>query len=275
MNDCQQTEIEQLRAENSQLKSQLDRCQKMTALGELVSTTTHEFNNVLMTIMNYAKMGMRHDDKETRDKAFAKINAASDRAAKITNSVLGMARNRSCQFEPTNLARIVDETMVLLERELQKYRVSVEQDIAAVPEVSAMGNQIQQVLLNLLVNARQAMPDGGRLILKLEHDKEANHVDLSVRDFGVGMNDETMRKIFVPWYTTKCGPDESGKGGTGLGLSACKNIIEAHGGKIRVESAVGKGTKFTIKLPVQRQASPVATARGISGAVSSLNAATT
>jgi len=263
VNECQQTEIEQLQTEITQLKSQLDRCQKMTALGELVSTTTHEFNNVLMTIMNYAKMGM---------KAFAKINDASNRAAKITNSVLGMARNRSCQFEPTNLAKIVDETMVLLERELQKYRVSVEQDIAEVPEVSAMGNQIQQVLLNLLVNDRQAMPDGGRLILKLEHDQTANNVDLSVRDFGVGMNDETMRKIFVPWYTTKCGPDESGKGGTGLGLSACKNIIEAHGGKIR--GAVGKGTKFTIKLPVEKQTSPVPAARGITGAVSSLNAAT-
>ena len=274
MNECQQTEIEQLRAENTQLKTQIDRCQKMTALGELVSTTTHEFNNVLMTIMNYAKMGMRHDDKETRDKAFSKINDASNRAAKITNSVLGMARNRSSQFEPTSVAKIVDETMVLLERELQKYRVSVEQDLADVPEVSAIGNQIQQVLLNLLVNARQAMPDGGRLILKLEHDKTANHVDLSVRDFGIGMNDETMRKIFVPWYTTKEGPDASGKGGTGLGLAACKNIIEAHGGKIRVESAVGKGTKFTIKLPVEKQTSPVPAARGIMGAVSSLNAAT-
>ena len=90
VNDPQQTEFDQLREENVSLRQQLERCQKMTALGELVSTTTHEFNNVLMTIMNYAKMGMRYDDKETRDKAFDKINQASNRAAKITNAVLGI-----------------------------------------------------------------------------------------------------------------------------------------------------------------------------------------
>jgi len=266
VNECQQAEIEQLQAEISNLKTQLDRCQKMTALGELVSTTTHEFNNVLMTIMNYAKLGMRHDDKETRDKAFAKINDASNRAAKITNSVLGMARNRSYEFEPTDMAKLIDQTMVLLEREMQKYRVSVEQNLGQnIPEVSAIGNQIQQVLVNLLVNARQAMPDGGRLLMTLEHDSAAGFVDLAIRDFGVGMNDETMRKIFDPWYTTKTGPDASGKGGTGLGLSACKNIIEAHGGKIRVESAIGKGTKFTIKLPVKKPATTTAVPAGITG----------
>jgi len=269
----QQPEIDQLREEIVSLRKQLERCQKMTALGELVSTTTHEFNNVLMTIMNYAKMGMRYDDKETRDKAFDKINQASNRAAKITNSVLGMARNRSEHFEQTDLKRIIDETMVLLERELQKYRIAVEMDLGEnVPEVSAIGNQVQQVLLNLLINARQAMPDGGRLLIKLAHDLESKTVNLSVRDFGTGMNDETMRKIFEPYFSTKEGPDESGKGGTGLGLAACKNIIEAHGGKIRVESAIGKGTNFTIKLPCERQTSPVIAARGIAGAMSQMNA---
>jgi signal transduction histidine kinase len=275
VNDCQQNETEQLRAEVAGLKQQLDRCQRMTALGELVSTTTHEFNNVLMTIMNYAKMGMRHDDKETRDKAFDKISQASNRAAKITNSVLGMARNRSEQFEKTDLRKIIDETMVLLERELQKYRICVEQIYDDnVPEVSAVGNQIQQVLMNLLINARQAMPDGGQLVMKLNHDADSNMVELSVRDYGCGMNDETMRKIFEPYYTTKSGPDESGKGGTGLGLAACKNIIEAHGGKLRVESAVGKGTNFVVKLPVTRKKAPVPPARGIGGAIAQLNAAT-
>ncbi len=273
MNNCQQTEIDGLREETAALRKQLERCQKMTALGELVSTTTHEFNNVLMTIMNYAKMGMRYDDKETRDKAFEKISQASNRAAKITNSVLGMARNRSENFEQTDLCRIIDETMVLLERELQKYRIAVEMDLGEnVPEVSAIGNQVQQVLLNLLINARQAMPDGGRLLIKLQHDQASKSVHLSVRDFGTGMNDETMRKIFEPYYSTKEGPDESGKGGTGLGLAACKSIIEAHGGRIRVESAIGQGTNFVVKLPVERQKSPVKAARGISGAISQMNA---
>lgn len=275
MSDCQQDEINELRDHIAELKKQLDRTQRMTALGELVSTTTHEFNNVLMTIINYAKMGMRHEDKETRDKAFDKINNAGMRASKITNAVLGMARNRSEHFESTDLAQIIDESMVLLERELQKYRISVDIDFEEnLPEVSAIGNQIQQVLMNLLINARQAMSDGGQLVIKLRHNQENKTVDLSVRDYGPGIPQDKLRRIFEPFYSTKSGPDETGKGGTGVGLSTCKNIIEAHGGKIRVESSVGKGTCFTLMLPIERQKSPVPMARGIAGAVSQINAAT-
>jgi len=258
VNDSQQKQTEQLQQENAALRKQLERCQKMTALGELVSTTTHEFNNVLMTIMNYAKIGIRYEDKETRDKALDKIYQASNRAAKITNAVLGMARNRSDNFEQTDLKKIIEETMVLLEREMQKYRISVETQLNAVPEVPAIGNQIQQVFLNLLINARQAMTDGGRLIVTLQQEEASGPVQLSVRDYGTGMTQETMRNIFKPYFSTKDGPDETGKGGTGLGLAACKDIIEAHGGKIRVESAIGKGTNFTIVLPVkQAQAATV------------------
>ena len=169
MSDGQQNEIQRLRNEIDALKKQLDQSQRMTALGELVSTTTHEFNNVLMTIINYAKMGMRHDDKQTRDKAFDKINNAGMRAAKITNAVLGMARNRSEHFELTDVSKLIDESMVLLEREMQKYRISVDIDIDKdIPEISAIGNQVQQVLMNLLINARQAMSEGGQLVIKLK-----------------------------------------------------------------------------------------------------------
>ena len=154
------------------LQQQLVQAQKLTALGELVSTTTHEFNNVLMTIMNYAKMGLRHDDKETRDKALDKILKARERAAQITNAVLGMARNRSDEMEATNLGQIFDESLVLLEREMAKYRIRVEKQFDNVPEAMANGNQIQQVLINLLINARQAMPEGGTVLLKLSHDPD-------------------------------------------------------------------------------------------------------
>ena len=274
MSECQQNDVKQLQEEITALKKRLDQSQRMTALGELVSTTTHEFNNVLMTIINYAKMGMRHDDKETRDKAFDKINKAGMRASKITNAVLGMARNRSEHFEMTDVAKLIDESMVLLEREMQKYRISVDMQIDDVPEVSAIGNQIQQVLMNLLINARQAMADGGQLVIKLVKNEANNTVDLSVRDYGPGIPQDKLRRIFEPYYTTKNGPDETGKGGTGVGLATCKNIIEAHGGKIRVESSVGKGTCFTLMFPMERQKSPVPMARGIAGAVSQINAAT-
>ena len=235
------------------LQQQLAEAQKLTALGELVGTTTHEFNNVLMTIINYAKMGMRHKDNATREKAFGKILAAGERAAKITASVLGMARNRSSSFEPTDLATLIDSTMVLLEREMAKYRIAVERQFQSVPEAMVNGNQIQQVLLNLLINARQAMPRGGRVFIRLAHDAQAGTVDLSVRDTGSGIGPEKLRRIFDPFFTTKSGPDESGKGGTGLGLASCRNIIESHKGRIRVESTPGKGTAFTLKLPAVKE----------------------
>jgi signal transduction histidine kinase len=121
-----------------------------------------------------------------------------------------------------------------------------------------VGNQIQQVLLNLLINARQAMPQGGRVIVRLQYDASAEMVDLVVRDTGVGIPADKLPKIFDSFFTTKSGPDETGKGGTGLGLSSCRHIVETHHGRIRVESTVGKGTAFTIKLPVARRPAPLA-----------------
>jgi signal transduction histidine kinase len=250
-------ELQSLQQQLASLQQQVIQAQRLTALGELVSTTTHEFNNVLMTILNYAKMGLRHKDVATRDKAFQKILTAAERAAKITNSVLGVARNRSHSFEPTDLAALIRESLVLLERELRKYRISVETDLATVPPANAVGNQIQQVLLNLLINARQAMPDGGRVLVKLDQDPASDTVDLTVRDTGSGISPEKLPRIFDPFFSTKQGPDASGKGGTGLGLAACRNIIESHRGRIRVESSLGVGTAFIIKLPVYRPPSVV------------------
>lgn len=243
-------ELQSLQEEVRMLKEQLAQMQTQTALGQLVSTTTHEFNNILMTIINYAKLGMRHKDTETREKAFEKILVAGNRAARITNSVLGMARNRSKGQETTDLVQLVEDSLLLLERELNKYHITVEKKFEAVPPAFINGNQIQQVLLNLLINARQAMPDRGRLILRIAYDAESHMIDLTVRDFGCGIPADKLPHIFEPFYTTKSGPDATGKGGTGLGLSLCRDIIEAHQGRIRVESTVGKGTAFTLKLPV-------------------------
>jgi signal transduction histidine kinase len=231
------------------LKQQLAGAQKLTALGELLGTTTHEFNNVLMTIINYAKLGMRHKDSATREKAFEKILTAGNRAAKITNTVLGLARGRSAAQEPTDLTQLVENTMLLLQQEMNKYRIAVDKHFQRVPEAYVNASQIQQVLLNLLINARQAMPKGGRLSIKLSYDAENDMIDLVVRDYGCGIPPDKLPRIFDAFFTTKSGPDSSGKGGTGLGLSMCRDIIEAHHGRIRVDSTVGKGTAFTLKLP--------------------------
>jgi two-component system NtrC family sensor kinase len=245
-----EAERDQLAEEVIDLRQQLLNMQKSATLGELLGTTTHEFNNALTTILNYAKMGLRHKDEPTRDKALNRILSASTKAARITSSVLGMARSRSSRMEPVNLEAVIEDALVLLEREMMKYRVQVEREFAEVPRIQGNPGQIQQVLLNLMVNARQAMDGGGRLILRLSSSAQGRAVDLTVRDTGCGMEPEVMRRMFEPQFSTKEGPDETGKGGSGLGLAACLEIVEAHRGRIRVESSPGKGTAITIRFPL-------------------------
>lgn len=132
---------------------------------------------------------------------------------------------------------------------MTKYRIKVECRLQPVPLAMANGNQMQQVLMNLLINARQAMPQGGRILISLGHEPAGNLVELSIRDTGCGMTPEVAQRIFDPFYSTKRGPDATGRGGTGLGLSTCRQIIEAHHGRIRVETSPGKGTAFTLKIP--------------------------
>ncbi|TWU36543.1 Sensor histidine kinase TmoS [Novipirellula aureliae] len=241
-------------AEIQYLRAELRKMQSLATLGELMGTATHEFNNVLMTILNYAKLGIRNRDDASRDKALDKILSATERAAKITGTILAQARNRSESLEPTDLRSIITDSLVLLERELRKYRITVETDFAnQTPAAIASGNQIQRVVLNLLINSRQAMPEGGTILIKLSESKDKEWVELSVRDSGAGIPKDKLPHIFDAFYTTKSGPDDSGKGGTGLGLAACKEIIDAHHGRIRVESTVGRGTAFVIRLPIAKE----------------------
>ncbi len=241
--------VDELENTVARLRSQLSQSQRLATIGELTSTTTHEFNNLLMTIMNYAKLGLRHKDEPTRDKALGKIMDAANRAAKVTQTILGLARNRSGEPEPTSLESVVRDTLILLERELQRYRILVETEFEPVPMAMVEGNQIQRVLINLLTNARQAIGESGVIKIRLSYDAATNFVVMMVRDSGQGIAPENMPRIFDSFFSTKTGPDASGKGGTGLGLSACREIIEEHRGKIRVESTLGKGTAFYIRLP--------------------------
>lgn len=240
---------DELLEENAALRAKVEQLQRMAILGELTSTTTHEFNNLLTTILNYAKLGMRYRDDPSRDKAFQRILDASNRAAKLTGTILAMARNRSGQMEPTDLKQVIEDTLLLMEKELQKYRIGIEKKIESVPLILAAGNQLQRVLINMLVNARQAMPNGGMVLLQLTSEDEGRTVTLAIRDTGAGIAPEHLPKIFDPFFSTKSGPDASGKGGTGLGLSACREIIESHSGRIRVESSVGRGTQFIMRFP--------------------------
>ena len=238
----------------AELQERLLQCERLAAVGELSSTTTHEFNNILMTILNYAKLGLRHKDDATREKALSRILDAANRGAKITSLVLGLSRSSSGNLDPIDLVAIVQDALVLLEKELQKYRIHVEKELASVPIILGSAGQLQRLLLNLITNARQAIKENGTIRIVVKHEAKTNSVVLMVRDNGGGIPKDLLPKIFDKFFTTKSGPDASGKGGTGLGLSACKQIIEEHKGRIRVESTVGKGTAFTIRFPVAASA---------------------
>ena len=242
------------------LEQRLVQCERLAAVGELTSTTTHEFNNILMTILNYAKLGLRHKDEATREKALTRILDAANRGAKITSLVLGLSRTGSGNFDPIDLVAIVEDSLVLLEKELQKYRIHVEKEVSSVPVIQGSAGALQRLLLNLITNARQAIKENGTIRIIVKHEPKTGSVVLTVRDNGSGIPKEVLPKIFDRFFTTKSGPDASGKGGTGLGLSACKQIIDDHRGRIRVESTVGKGTAFTIRFPVASasQATPAA-----------------
>jgi two-component system NtrC family sensor kinase len=232
-----------------ELERRLVQLERLAAVGELSSTTTHEFNNLLMTIINYAKLGMRHKDDASRDKAFARILDAANRGAKITSTVLGLSRANTGPLEPLDLGALVEETLVLLERELTKYRIDVQRDLHPTPKILGSVGPLQRLLLNLITNARQAIGERGTISIRVAHEKSS--VVLSIRDSGCGIPREHLPKLFQPFFTTKSGPDASGKGGTGLGLSVCKEIVDEHRGRIRVDSTVGKGTVFIIRFPAQ------------------------
>lgn len=240
---------DRIRFSQEELERRLIQLERLAAVGELSSTTTHEFNNLLMTIINYAKFGIRNKDEASRDKAFSRILDAANRGAKITSTVLGLSRTGSGQMEPIDLAGLVDDTLVLLERELVKFRIDIERDLQPVPKILGSASQLQRLLLNLITNARQAIGERGTIRVRVAQEKDA--VALTIRDTGCGIPMENLPKLFQPFFTTKSGPDSSGKGGTGLGLAACKEIVDAHRGRIRVDSTVGKGTAFTIRFPAE------------------------
>jgi len=237
-------------SETEQLRQQLLQAQRLSSVGALASSVAHEFNNILTTIMNYAKLALREQDPAARNQAIERVLKGSQRAATIIHSMLGFARNTSTQREDADIVALVEEVLVLCDKDLSKHRVQVEKRFQGRPHAPVVPAQLEQVLLNLIINARQAMPRGGRLTLDVRTNPRTQMVEIRISDTGTGIPPERLRLIFEPFYTTK-EPDEHGHGGTGLGLSVCRQIIEQHHGRIRVESLVGKGSTFTVKLPLR------------------------
>jgi signal transduction histidine kinase len=242
------------------LRRQVIALQRISSLGVLAGGVFHELNNALTPILNHAKLGLRNPDPVYRERALLQILDAAQRAATITRGMLGLTRpgRNLGHREPTSLARLVDEVVVLVKKDLAKHRARLEVKTNGSPWARVNPAQIQQVLLNLLINARQAMPEGGQVRLGLGLDATGRLAELSVTDTGVGIAPADLGRIFEPFYSTKSAPDDSGQGGTGLGLAVCRDIIEAHHGRLRAESRLGQGSTFTIILPACQP--PTATA---------------
>lgn len=241
-----------------ELQRQLMEAQKLGTIGALASSITHEFNNILTTIINSAKFGLRHKDEETRDKYLNKILTAAQRAGRITTGMLSYARNKGDRRDEVDLAQLVEDVLVLVEKDLEVHRVRPQVVVEGQPRAVVNVSQLQQVLLNLVINARQAMPEGGRLNITLRATSEG-WAEIEVRDTGAGIPAEHLQRIFDRCFSTKTA-DSQGQGGSGLGLALAREVIESHQGRIRVASAVGKGTTFTLKLPLVGAAPPVQTA---------------
>ena len=251
-------DVTELRA----MERQLRQAQKFEAVGQLAGGVAHDFNNVIGAILGWAELGIEENHgRERASERFARIKEQAERAASLTRELLAFSRRQVLQRRPIDLNAVTSGLASFLERVISK---DIELKVVTVPleAVKADPTQVEQVLMNLCLNARDAMPGGGRLVIETEMVEldEAyarfypgvtfgRYVVLSVSDTGMGMDAETRERIFEPFFTTK----EKGKG-TGMGLATVYGIVKQHGGFIHVYSEPGQGSLFRVYLPVQEGA---------------------
>ena len=245
------SERKKLDDETRDIYHQLLQAEKMAALGQTISGVAHELNNPLATILSWAE---RLSDKMPRDSSLRRgletILSESERAARIVRNLLTFARKRQTTRAMVDINQVVRETLALRSYEQRVTNITVIDALAAgLPQVFADGHQIQQVLLNLVINAEQAMLSAhgrGVLVVRSWHDADQESVILEINDDGPGIPEDVQPKIFDPFFTTK----EVGKG-TGLGLTVAYAIVQEHGGRIRLESKpASPGASFYVELPV-------------------------
>jgi PAS domain S-box-containing protein len=239
-----------------ELEDRLRQREKMDAIGQLAGGIAHDFNNQLGGVLGYADMLVQRLDDPTLKQYASGICTAATRAADLTQQLLAFGRKGKYLNVPTDLHKTIAEVVELLRRSIDK-RIAIKQRLEANP-ATVLGDptQLQNAILNLALNARDAMPQGGELIFatRITMFAEASlaeelapgpHLQISVTDSGMGMSAETQRRLFEPFYTTK----EVGKG-TGLGLASVYGTVKNHHGAIRVYSELGKGSTFNIYLPL-------------------------
>jgi len=246
-------ELANTQAQLDFLREQLTEWQRLATIGTIAAVIAHEFNNLLTPIVSYSQYALQsaesaEPDMELICKALGKAFGSATKAGKICTSMLGLARGEST-FGKVEVQKLVDEVLLVLARDPHKDGIALRVQIQPGLMIYGDGVQLEQVLLNLLINARQAMlGNGGSLSIKA-NKLDNGQVRLQVIDTGPGIPEKLMSKIFEPFFTTKGTARKGESKGTGLGLAICKEIIEHHRGRIEVASEVGRGTTFTIYLP--------------------------
>jgi two-component system, NtrC family, sensor kinase len=233
------------------LESQLAQSDKLSSIGLLAAGVAHEINTPLAVISSYAQMLSKQLKGDARlGPVLDKITQQSFRAAEIANGLLNFSRTSTTEFRETNLNQVIRDTLSLLEHQFKTAKIAVDLDLTAeLPAIQGNPGKLQQVFLNLLLNAKEAMPGGGQLRVATLVN---GHVEAVVADNGSGIAPEHLKRIYDPFFTTKTAPKPGEKRGTGLGLSVSYGIIQEHAGKIHVESAVGTGTTFHLEFPLLR-----------------------
>ena len=234
--------------ERVSLEDQLVQAEKLSSIGLLAAGVAHEVNTPLAVITSQAQMLMRQlpvEDPQAR--TLDKIIKQAFRASEIVNSLLKFSRVSSSEYNDLDLNKVIQETLALVEPMLRASKIALNLQLAQdLAPVHGNSGRLQQVFMNLIVNARDAMPFGGELTLATE--AENSTVRVEVGDNGVGIPPDHLHRIFDPFFTTK-----STSRGTGLGLAVSYGIIREHSGKVQVESRVGKGTTFRLEFPAARK----------------------
>ncbi|OHB58058.1 MAG: hypothetical protein A2Y07_00835 [Planctomycetes bacterium GWF2_50_10] len=236
-------------AQNEQLNSQLAQLGALANIGTSTCMIAHEMNNILSPLASYAQLALNHpEDAELGKKALTKTATNAMRAAKILESMLAMASGEQQEKKQCRVALMVQDVFTCLCRDFKKDHIVLEQAIPEDITIDVIPIQMQQVFMNLILNARDAMlPKGGRLNISVSRDGGA--IAITFSDTGSGIEAENMDKVFDAFFTTKSHSTVLGKSGAGLGLAFCKKIVEAHGGTISVRSSAGEGSIFSIILP--------------------------
>jgi PAS domain S-box-containing protein len=237
--------------ERVSLEAQLTQADKLSSIGLLAAGVAHEINTPLAVISSYAQMLSKQLKGDTRlGPVLDKITQQSFRAAEIANGLLNFSRTSTTEFRETNLNQVIRDTLSLLEHQFKTAQIIVDLELSeTLPAIHGNPGKLQQVFLNLLLNAKDAMPGGGHLRVATLSN---GHVEALVTDSGSGIAPEHLKRIYDPFFTTKTMPKPGDRRGTGLGLSVSYGIIQEHAGKIHVESAVGAGTTFHLEFPLLR-----------------------